>query len=101
MPVATKALAAGPAKECRDELPQDVILAAWDFDEAARDDEDDDRGNNDDDDAFTDAGYGHDDLEKAGPMMTTTIAADRDDSNDGDEPTLLEWKLWSGGIISR
>jgi hypothetical protein len=48
--VATKAFAAGFAKDCWDELTQDVILSAWDFDEVYGDDS----GTNDDDNAFID-----------------------------------------------
>jgi hypothetical protein len=43
IPVAAKALVAGLAKECWEELTQNVILSAWDFDEAYVNDEDDDR----------------------------------------------------------
>jgi hypothetical protein len=82
--VPTKALAAGLAKECWDGLSQDVFLSAWNFDEAYGDDEDGDRGNNDDGDAFIDLEYGHDCLERADLMMTTT-EADWDESHDCDE----------------
>jgi hypothetical protein len=82
IPVVTKALATGLAKDCWDELTQDVILSTWDFDEAYRDDEDDDSGTNDDDDAFIDVEYGHDDLEEADRMLMTTTAADSDDDNE-------------------
>jgi hypothetical protein len=90
IPVATKTLAAGRAKECWDELTQDVILSAWDFDEVYGDDN---SRNNGDDDAFINPEYGHDDPEKADLMVTTT-AANRDDSNDDNEQTFVKWKMW-------
>jgi hypothetical protein len=55
--VATKVLAAGPAKEYWDELTQDVILSAWDLDEAYGNDEDGHSRNNDDHDASMDVEY--------------------------------------------
>jgi hypothetical protein len=85
IPVAMKALAAGLPKEYWDELKQDLLLSAWDFDEAYGDNEDDNRGNNDDGDAFTDLEYGHDGLKKADLMTMTTTAADRDESRDDNE----------------
>jgi hypothetical protein len=44
IPVAKKALAARLPKECWDELTQDAILSAWDFDMGYGNEEDDDRG---------------------------------------------------------
>jgi hypothetical protein len=82
IPVATKALAAGLAKDCWEELTQDVILLAWDFDEAYGDDEGDDSGTNDDDNAFISVEYGHDDHEEADLRLVTTIAADNDDDDE-------------------
>jgi hypothetical protein len=47
-PMASKALAAGLAKERWNERTQDAILTAWNFNEADGNGEADDRGNNDD-----------------------------------------------------
>jgi hypothetical protein len=82
--MASKALAAGLAKERWNELTQDVILSAWNFDEADGNDEADDRGNSDDEDALINGEYGHDDLEEADLIMMTSSAADRDDRDDHD-----------------
>jgi hypothetical protein len=80
--VATEALAAGLEQESWDELTQNVILAAWDFNEVYANGQDNDRRNNGDDNAFVGVEYGHHDLEEANLMMMTTTMADRDDSND-------------------
>jgi hypothetical protein len=39
--------------------------------------------------------YRHDDLEEADLIMMTSTATDRDDRDDDDEYTLMEWKFWS------
>jgi hypothetical protein len=69
----------------------------WGFDKAEGDDKGNGDGNNDDEDTFINVEYGHDDLEEADLMMTTTGA----DCNDDDEGTLVEWTMWSGGVILR
>jgi hypothetical protein len=83
--VATKGLTSGLGKEYWDQLTQDVIMAAWDFDEAYGDKENTHRENNNNNDAFIGAENGYEDLEEADLMIMTTIAAGRDDINEDND----------------
>jgi hypothetical protein len=78
IPRVTKALAAEFALQCWKELTEDLILAAWDFDEAYADDADDD-GADTGDEAFIDMEYGHDDLEEADLELLTMALDDNEE----------------------
>jgi hypothetical protein len=64
VPLATKEFAAELARQCWKELPEELILEAWDFDEMYPEEEPTDDLGSDDDDAFFDVEHGHDDLEE-------------------------------------
>jgi hypothetical protein len=89
IPIPTKALAAELALQAWHDLSQDIILAAWDFDNSYSSGSEGMDSENDE--AFIDVEYGHDDLDAFDVDMMDckdppgAIPLDDDDDNDNDK----------------